>query len=157
MSTPEAKETTLDPFGRHRGIAASSELRASLCFVTDLLLGARPQWMGWGRLGLSVLLCAAGSLVACAECADESAAAQQFLDDPANLACQVDEDCAVVGTGCQTFSRGLCQQSQLSRAAAESTKWRALSKGLNECASSCTACQALLSARCVDGLCGGAP
>lgn len=119
--------------------------------------GARARRLAWGRLGWSVLLFATGPLVACAECADESAAAQEFLDDPANLACQVDEDCAVVGTGCQTLSRGVCQQSQLSRAAAESTKWRALSKGLNECASSCTACQVLLLARCVDGLCGGAP
>jgi hypothetical protein len=133
-------------------VVGSTDLRARFCFVTDVLQGAWRQWIAWGRLGF-----ASGSLVACAECADESAAAQQFLDDPANLACQVDQDCAVVGTGCQTFSRGVCQQSQLSRAAAESTKWQALSKGLNECATSCTACQALLLARCVDGLCGGAP
>jgi hypothetical protein len=122
-----------------------------------MLQSARLQRLARGWLGLSVLLSAAGSLVGCADCADESAAAQQFLDDPANLACQVDEDCAVVGTGCQTFSRGLCQQSQLSRAAAESSKWRAINKGLNECATSCSQCLALLSARCVDGLCGGAP
>jgi hypothetical protein len=105
----------------------------------------------------SVRYSAAGALVACGDCADESAEAQRFLDDPANLGCQVDEDCAVVGTGCQTFSRGLCQQSQLSRAAAESSKWQAISKGLDECATSCSQCQALLSARCTDGLCGGAP
>jgi hypothetical protein len=53
---------------------------------------------------LSVLLSAAGSLVACADCGEQIAAAQQFLDDPVNLGCQVDEDCAVVGTGCQTFN-----------------------------------------------------
>lgn len=133
------------------------DLPASLGFVADMRQSARLQRLAWGRLGLSVLLSAAGSLVACADCADEIAAAQQFLDDPANLGCQVDQDCAVVGTGCQTFARGLCAQSQLSRVAAESSKWQAINKGLTDCATSCSQCLALLSARCVDGLCGGAP
>lgn len=133
-------------------------MRANLWLVADMLQSVRLQKLAWGRrLGSSVLLAAAGSLVGCADCADEIAAAQQFLDDPAHLGCQVDEDCAVVGTGCQTFNRGVCQQSQLSRAAAESSKWRAISKELDECDSSCSQCQALLLARCVDGLCGGAP
>jgi hypothetical protein len=103
-----------------------------------------------------VLLGAAAPLVACGDCEDEVEAAQAFLDNPANLACQSDEDCAVVSTGCHTFSRGICAQAHLGQTAAASQQWSELKDALDDCDSgTCTQCLAELLARCTDGLCGG--
>lgn len=108
--------------------------------------------------GLGVFLAIARLLPACGgDCSDEVASAKEFLDDPAHLSCQVDDDCAVVGTGCHTFARGICAQSQLSSTAAASAKWRAISKGLADCEASCTQCLVGVSPQCRNGFCGGAP
>jgi len=110
-----------------------------------------------GRV-VGVLLAVAGLLLACGgDCSDEIAAAKAFLDDPAHLACQANDDCAIVGTGCHTFDRGVCAQSQLTRAAAESSKWHVISKGLTDCEDSCGQCAVGVSPACVNGFCGGAP
>ncbi len=111
----------------------------------------------WGRVYVGVIAAAAALLAGCGDCSDEIAAAQKFLDDPANLACQADADCVVVGTGCETFARGVCAQSPLRASAAQSSKWRTISDGLDDCSSSCTQCLVGLEARCQQGFCGGPP
>ena len=101
-------------------------------------------------LGASATGCAGG------DCKDELEAANAFLDKPANLACQSNEDCVVVSTGCQTVARGLCGQAQLSRQAASSKEWSKLSGALRDCESgSCAQCDAALVPSCTDGMCGG--
>lgn len=112
---------------------------------------------GHGRLLLATLLLGAtASLVGCSDCTDEIEAARVFLEDRTNLACQSDDDCVVVSTGCQTFSRGLCGQAQLGARAAASEAWSQLGAELSECESgTCAKCLALLLPSCTDGMCGG--
>ena len=98
-----------------------------------------------------------GVLAGCGNCSDEVAAANEFLEEPANLACQSDEDCEVAFTGCAEPSRASCGQAPLNRAAASSQKWRRLSDALEECDDSCAQCDGLLTPRCLDGFCGGPP
>jgi hypothetical protein len=114
------------------------------------------RW-GDGRLLLkTVLLGAIASLVGCGDCTDEFEAARAFLEEPANLTCQSDDDCVVVSTGCHTIPRGVCGQAQVARRAAESERWSELSAELRDCESgSCAQCLALLGPRCLDGMCGG--
>jgi hypothetical protein len=102
---------------------------------------------------------AGAALVGCGDCSDESAAANKFLSQPVNLACQSDEDCLVVSVGCGNVSRSHCGQAQLNRESAGSSTWKALSKDLEDCESGeCAQCGALLVASCAaDGFCGGAP
>ena len=116
-------------------------------------LGGFGLFVGVSWLGASALL------VGCADCSDESAAANEFLSAPLNLACQSDEDCMVVSVACADVSRSFCGQAQLNREAAESSKWKALSKDLEDCESGpCTQCLAALLPSCAaDGFCGGAP
>lgn len=95
-------------------------------------------------------------LAGCGNCSDEIAEANQFLAEPANLACQSKEDCAVVSTGCADVSRAFCGQASLNREAAASKKWQQISNGLTECDSSCAQCGALLVPTCSQGSCGDA-
>jgi hypothetical protein len=118
--------------------------------------------MSLGGFGLSVgvlWLGASAALVGCGDCSDESAAASKFLAAPVNLACQSDEDCVVVSVGCAEVARSTCGSAQLTREAAESSKWKELSKDIEDCESGgCPVCGALLVASCAaDGFCGGAP
>ena len=105
-------------------------------------------WLGTGA-----------ALVGCGDCSDEATAANKFLSEPVNQACQSDDDCVVVTVGCAEVPRSHCGQVQLNHEAAESSKWKALSKDLSDCESgSCAQCGALLIATCAaDGFCGGAP
>jgi hypothetical protein len=108
------------------------------------------------RLLGAVLLGASAAVCACGDCADEIEAAQAFLDNPANLTCQSNEDCVVVSTGCQPVERGPCGQAQLSRQAASSEEWSKLSGDLRDCDSgSCAQCLLPLTPGCKDGMCGG--
>jgi len=111
------------------------------------------------RTGLvaGLLIVAVGLLAACGDCSDEIDAARSFLDTPANLSCQTDADCVVVSTGCETFARGICAQSQLNRGAAVSAKWQRLSQGLKDCTNECAQCAAALIVKCNGGFCGGPP
>jgi hypothetical protein len=105
-----------------------------------------------------MLAIASGALVSCGDCSDETATADQFIGNPVNLACQSDDDCVVVTTGCADVSRGLCGQAQLSGAAAASQAWKGLSQELEDCApDSCSICLAALLPSCRSGFCGGAP
>lgn len=105
---------------------------------------------------LGTLLLGASAAGCAGDCVDEIDAANAFLDKPANLTCQSNEDCVVVSTGCQTVARGLCGQAQLSRQAASSKEWSKLSGDLRDCHSGdCIQCAAALTPRCVDGTCGG--
>jgi hypothetical protein len=110
----------------------------------------------WG-FGL-IILVQALVLGACGDCSDEIEAAKSFLDDPAHLACASEADCEVVHTGCHTFERGNCGQSNLSKSAAGSQLWRELSEELHGCEDdSCVQCLAQLPRSCSDGFCGGRP
>lgn len=99
----------------------------------------------------------AGALGGCSNCDDEVAAANSFLEDPTNLVCQSDEDCAVVPTGCAEPWRSSCGQAVLNRDAAASGKWQQISDGLADCAGSCAQCLAALLPQCSEGFCGGPP
>jgi hypothetical protein len=92
-------------------------------------------------------------LPACGDCSDEIDAARAFLEN--NRACQVDDDCVVVGTGCTTFANGLCGQAPLNRRAAESAEWKHLRDDLVSCEDECSNCLAQLIARCTESVCGG--
>jgi hypothetical protein len=105
--------------------------------------------MRWGILTIL--------LVGGCNCDAEIEAAENFLNDPANLACSSDGDCQGVATGCHTFERGVCAQAPLNKTAAGSDAWRNLAEDLDSCAGECTRCHALLLPRCVDGFCGGKP
>jgi hypothetical protein len=114
------------------------------------------QWGDGSPLLATVLLGAIAALVGCGDCTDEIEAARAFLEEPANLTCQSDDDCVVVSTGCHTFSRGTCGQAQVAGRAAESEEWSGLSAELSDCESaSCAQCLALLTPRCLEGMCGG--
>lgn len=90
------------------------------------------------------------------DCSDEIETAEEFTRDPANLQCQADEDCVVVGTGCHTVSRGFCGQAQLNRDVAESEAWVGVISALGSCEEgSCVQCNGGLVAGCAEGLCGG--
>ncbi len=95
----------------------------------------------------------AGALTGCGDCSEETKTAQKFLDDPANRTCKVDADCSVVGTGCSGI--GFCAQAELNRQVAASQTWKNISDDLTNCDNSCAVCDALLIARCTEGLCGG--
>ena len=109
------------------------------------------------RFLLVGVLLVAGATAGCGDCSDEVAAANEFLEQPTNLTCQSDQDCAVVSTGCAEPERGLCGQAPLNRAAASSQKWKRISDALDDCDSSCAQCDALLTPHCSDGFCGGPP
>ena len=111
--------------------------------------------MRWG-FGLIILFQALG-LTACGDCSEEIEAAEAYLDDPAHLTCASDADCEVVHTGCHTFERGLCGQSNLSKSAAGAKQWSELSAELRDCEDSCSQCRAALQPTCSDGFCGGKP
>jgi hypothetical protein len=101
-------------------------------------------------------LAQATSLVACGgDCADEIAAAGEFLQ--ANQTCASDADCVVVQTGCHTYDElgGGCGQASLSRDAANTAEWRRLNEALLECKTEGSQCMAQLVPRCGDGVCGG--
>lgn len=103
-----------------------------------------------------VLLGASTAVCACGDCTDELEAANAFLDEPANLTCESNEDCVVVSTGCFTAARGLCGQAHLSRQAASSKEWSKISDDLRDCESgSCAQCAAALLPSCTFGMCGG--
>jgi hypothetical protein len=89
------------------------------------------------------------------DCSDEIKAAERFLNQPANLACQADGDCKVVLTGCYTSSTGVCGQATVNAPAAASSEWQKLSKDLAECNDKdCKPeCLAAMQPRCVDGAC----
>jgi hypothetical protein len=111
---------------------------------------------GHVRRLLGALLLAACAAGCAGDCTDEIEAASAFLDKPANLTCQSNDDCVVVSTPCHTFERGLCGQVQLNRQAASSEEWSTLSGDLRDCESgSCVQCTALLIRSCIDGICGG--
>jgi hypothetical protein len=99
----------------------------------------------------------AGALVGCSNCSDEVDAANAFLEDPANLVCQSDGDCAVVSTGCAGPARAVCGQAPLNAEAAASGKWQRISEGLAECDNSCAVCELALQPECAQGFCGGPP
>ena len=122
-------------------------------------LKGRSRWNGRvvGPAGWLGLLVAVGLVAACGDCSDEIEAGRAFLDKPANLSCQTDQDCVVVSTGCQTFARGVCEQAQLNRGAAVSAQWQRLSQGLSDCQNSCSQCAVALIAHCDAGFCGGKP
>ena len=94
-------------------------------------------------------------LTSCSDCSDETKAAERFLNQPANLACQADSDCKVVNTGCYTSPKGFCGQATVNAQAATSSEWQKLSKDLSECDDNdCTQCDGALLPRCVNGVCG---
>ncbi len=103
----------------------------------------------------SALLTGLSMLTSCADCSDETKAAERFLNQPANLACQVDSDCKVVFTGCYESPKGFCGQATVNAQAATSSEWQKLRKDLSECGNKeCNQCAAALLPRCVDGMCG---
>ena len=103
----------------------------------------------------AVLLGAMAALQGCdTDCGGEYERARQFVEDPANLSCQTDDDCVVVDTGCQEFGRGKCNQIGLNRTAATSSKWQRLNQELKDCqGDDCARCAALLIVHCNQGLC----
>ena len=110
----------------------------------------------WRVVGLLVLV--AAQLVACSNCDDEIEAAGKFLHDAGHLACEVDDDCVVVLTGCHTFEDlGACGQAQLNRTAAASAEWSRLQGDLRDCENGCELCALALLPGCSGGFCGGAP
>jgi hypothetical protein len=103
----------------------------------------------------SSLLAGLAMLTSCADCSDETKAAERFLNQPANLACQVDSDCKVVFTGCYQSPKGFCGQATVNAQAATSSEWQKLSKDLSECDDNdCMQCDGALLPRCVNGVCG---
>jgi hypothetical protein len=111
--------------------------------------------------GLGPSMCtlvALGLVVAgCGDCSEEMDAAEAFLSDRENLVCTTNADCVVVSTGCYTARRGLCEQAQLSRDAAATSRWKRIQSDLESCEDSCDRCGAALAANCTDGFCGGSP
>src|SRR6188768_575285 len=105
----------------------------------------RTRWLLMGTLLV------AGALPGCGDCLDEVAAANKFLEEPANLVCQSDDDCVVVQTGCAEPSRAFCGQAALNQSAASSTKWHQISDGLAECDSNCAQCDGALVPHCAEG------
>jgi hypothetical protein len=115
-------------------------------------------WRGLRGRELVPVFVAAAMLLACDHCDDDIEAAGGFLGTPANLACETNDDCVVVNTGCHTYERGTCAQAQLNRAAAKSREWSELQSDLNDCGDDiCAQCAVLLVAGCVEGFCGGPP
>jgi len=106
------------------------------------------RWLIWGLLAI-------GTLGGCGDCADEVAAANDFLETPEHLACQSDDDCTVVSTGCGEPRRSFCGQATLNRSSAESAEWKRISEGLADCESQCSQCDGALLAECSQGFCGG--
>ena len=103
----------------------------------------------------SAILAGLSMLTSCADCSDETKAAERFLNQPANLACRADGDCKVVNTGCYTSPKGFCGQATVNAQAATSSEWQKLSKNLSECDDNdCAQCAGALLPRCVDGVCG---
>ncbi|MES1178163.1 MAG: hypothetical protein ABUL62_27815 [Myxococcales bacterium] len=102
-----------------------------------------------------VVFGATAALQGCnSDCGGEYERARQFVENPANLSCQTDNDCVVVGTGCQQFQRGVCNQIGLNRSAAASSKWRQLNQELSDCqGDDCTHCAAALILHCNQGQC----
>lgn len=111
----------------------------------------RASWLVVGILQV------VGALVGCSNCDDEVAAAKSFLEEPTNLVCKSDEDCAAVPTGCAEAARSFCGQAALNRDAAASAKWQQISDSLADCDGTCDQCDGLLLAQCSEGFCGGAP
>jgi hypothetical protein len=106
----------------------------------------------------SALVLVAAQLVACGNCDDEIEAAGTFLHDRNHLACEADDDCVVVLTGCHTFEDlGACGQAQLNRTASASAEWSRLQGDLRDCDDSCETCTLALLPGCNDGFCGGSP
>ncbi len=103
----------------------------------------------------SAFLASLSMLTSCADCSDETKAAERFLNQPANLACQADGDCKVVYTGCYESPKGFCGQATVNAEAATSNEWQKLSKDLSECGDNeCIQCNGALLPRCVNGVCG---
>lgn len=97
----------------------------------------------------------AASLLGCGNCEQTAEDVRAFLEDPANLTCQTDNDCVVVSTQCSGI--GFCGQATLSRTASTSKGWRDLSDELEACNDDCSVCTALLLPHCGEGgLCGRA-
>ena len=110
---------------------------------------------GLGRKSVTLMLAGLASWSCNTDCEDETAAGQAFLSSKANLACNSDDDCLVVTTGCHTFEGGLCAQSHLSRTAANSAEWASIKGDLDDCVNDCAVCAAALGpAPCVNELCG---
>ena len=94
-----------------------------------------------------------------AECASEQQAAKEFLD--ANRACQVDEDCGAVDTGCYGYPGRHCSGAvSVNREAAMSATWQAIGRDLDqcmECPGGGVRCTAGMIPVCKDGTCGHFP
>src|SRR5687767_5167015 len=92
----------------------------------------------------------------CSDCSSEQAEVREFLE--ASRACQVDDDCVVVHTGCHDYVGGHCSQAAIDRQAASSSKWKELSQELSDCeeGDECVHCLALLNPACNAGSCGSA-
>jgi len=106
-------------------------------------------------LGLGALLSAC-TLLGCKEtddCGDAAAAADKFLEDPKNLRCDADEDCAVVLTGCAPVANNFCGQSAVSKEAGDSATWSRIEKDLQSCDKDCAICAAALVPHCSAGKC----
>jgi hypothetical protein len=92
------------------------------------------------------------------DCASEQEEVEEFL--VANRACQVDEDCAVVHTGCHDYTDagGFCGQAAISEQAASSSRWKDLREELYDCeeGEECAHCLAGLVPACNAGTCGRA-
>ncbi len=90
----------------------------------------------------------------CSDCSSEQAEVKEFLE--ANRACQVDDDCVVVHTGCRDYAGGHCSQAAINRQAASSSDWKELSQDLYDCeeAEECVHCRAALVPACNAGVCG---
>lgn len=86
------------------------------------------------------------------DCNAETEAARKFLNQPANRACQTNDDCAVVHTGCSGL--GFCGQAQLNKSTASGEAWRSREKLLTDCATDCAVCGAAVLPTCSEGLCG---
>lgn len=108
----------------------------------------------WG-MTVGLVLGMAGMVGGCSsDCEDEIAAGERFLSAPASLACDSDQDCVVVSTGCHTFEGGICSQSYLSRSAANSAEWSNIKADLDECEEDCAVCDAALGPpSCKEGTC----
>ena len=107
----------------------------------------------------AALTLVASALAACDSddvCRVELDAIAQYLDEPAHRACQSDQDCAVVNTGCHTFPRGFCGQATVNTQAAQAQEWTELEGALRDCQSGddCTLCAGQLVVTCASGLCG---
>jgi len=109
--------------------------------------------------GLRVLLlvCSCFGIAAsgCRHCDETYQEADDFLSDPTNLECAVDEDCLVEVYNCAELDVAYCGQVTLSKTAAASSEWRDIRVDLRSCGkgSSCTVCDAALVPTCAAGHC----